>query len=351
MRSRRGRGALGNPDNRYAAHAREAVDDGWGSLDEPLAPLPTTVLRDTSRTVISWNDSPDLPFDRSVNPYRGCEHGCIYCYARPSHAWLGESPGLDFETRIYHKPDAPERLAEELAARSYRPAPLLLGANTDAYQPLERELRITRRILELLEACGHPLLMVTKSALVERDIDLLQALAARDLVRVSISVTTLQRSLARSLEPRAAAPQRRLETIRRLSEAGVPTAVMVAPVIPVLTDPELESILAAAREAGAGSACYVFLRLPQETAALFTDWLAHHAPGQAEHVLNRVRDSRGGKIDDSDFGTRMSGTGPFAQLIAQRFHLAARRLGFAEPPPLAVHHFRPPSPGGQLGLF
>lgn len=347
----RGRGALTNPDNRFSAEARAAVDDGWESLEAPPGPIATTLERDASRTVISRNDSPDLPFDRSVNPYRGCEHGCVYCYARPTHAWLGYSPGLEFETRLLYKPGAPEQLAAELAAPGYRPAPLMLGANTDAYQPVERELRLTRRVLEVLAEARHPLFVVTKSALVERDLDLLAELAERNLARVAVSLTTLDPELARRLEPRAAAPARRLETIRRVTAAGVPVSVLTAPVIPVLTDPELERLLAEARTAGARHAGYVLLRLPHETRELFEEWLRTHAPLQAEHVLNRIRDSRGGKAYDADFRTRMRGSGPFADLIRQRFRLAVRRLGYTDPEPLACDIFRPPSPGGQLGLF
>ncbi|MDD3447664.1 MAG: PA0069 family radical SAM protein [Gammaproteobacteria bacterium] len=347
----RGRGALTNPDNRFCAEARAAVDDGWGGLEAPPEPIATTLEPDASRTVISRNDSPDVPFDRSVNPYRGCEHGCVYCYARPTHAWLGYSPGLEFETRLLYKPDAPERLAAELAAPGYRPAPLMLGANTDAYQPVERERRLTRRLLEVLAEARHPLFVVTKSALVERDLDLLAGLAERNLARVAVSLTTLDPELARWLEPRAAAPARRLETIRRVAAAGVPVSVLAAPVIPVLTDPELERLLGAARAAGARHAGYVLLRLPHETRALFEDWLRTHAPLQAEHVLSRIRDCRGGKAYDADFRTRMRGTGPFAGLIRQRFRLAARRLGYTDPEPLACDQFRPPAPGGQLGLF
>ncbi len=349
----RGRGALGNPDNRYETLAREYVDDGWGSLEARPDRLPTELHVERARSVITFNDSPDVPFDRSVNPYRGCEHGCIYCFARPAHAWLGWSPGLDFETRLTWKPDAPERLRRELGRPGYRCAPLALGINTDAYQPVERRLRLTRRLLEVLAECGHPVSIVTKSALVERDIDLLLPMAEAGRVSVTVSLTTLDAGLARRMEPRAAAPHRRLETIRRLGEAGIPVAVLVAPVIPVLTDGELETLLAAAREAGARDAGHVLLRLPREVAPLFEEWLATHEPGRAGHVLARLRDCRGGALYDSRFGARMTGTGPYAGLIAQRFRLARRRLGFPGLPALDCGGFRPPRAehDRQLDLF
>jgi len=346
---RRGRGATANPPCRYAAAQREPWDDGWHQ--DPLPPLRTEVADDASRRVISWNDSPDIPFDRSVNPYRGCEHGCVYCYARPGHAWLGLSPGLDFETRLFAKREAAGRLAEELAAPSYRCAPLALGAVTDAYQPVERSRRITRAVLELLCELRHPVTIVTKSALVERDIDLLGELARHDLVQVHLSVTTLRPELARRLEPRAASPQRRLETIARLRAAGIPVGVLVAPLIPVLTDAELEKVLGAARDAGALAAGYVLLRLPLEVADLFRRWLDEHAPGQADHVMARVRDTRDGADNDPRFGRRMVGEGVFAELIAQRFGRASRRLGYAELPALRTDLFRRPGRGGQLSLF
>jgi DNA repair photolyase len=348
----KGRGATGNPDNRFEACTREAVDDGWGGLDAPLEPLRTTVQADTARTVIAWNDSPDVPFDRSINPYRGCEHGCVYCFARPSHAYLGLSPGLDFESRLFYKADAAALLRRELARPGYRCAPISLGINTDAYQPLERRLGITRQILEVLREHAHPVTLVTKSALVERDIDLLADLARRDLVQVMLSITTLDRELARSLEPRAAAPQRRLETLRRLREAGIPAGVLVAPLIPVLTDAELETILDAARTAGALSAGYVLLRLPHEVKDLFRDWLARHRPLKAEHVMNRLRDCRGGRDYDARFGSRMRGEGIFAELLGQRFKKAMRDLEFPGLPPLRTDLFGVPGGGReQLTLF
>jgi len=350
-RLQRGRGATFSPDNRYSAHTQEALDDGWGSLDAPLEPLRTIFTLDSSRTVISYNDSPDVGFDRSINPYRGCEHGCVYCFARPSHAWLGLSPGLDFESRLFYKPDAPELLKNELAARSYRPAPIAVGINTDAYQPGERKLKITRRILELLVECRHPFSIVTKSALIERDLDLLAEAAAHKLVSVAVSITTLDRSLARRMEPRAAAPQRRVEVIRNLSEAGVPVSVLVAPLIPVLTDGEMEKILDAAHAAGARAAGYVLLRLPHELKEMFEAWLTAHEPGKTAHVMNRIRDMRGGKDYDSRFGARMRGTGEYADLLAKRFAMAERRLGLGDLPPLDASQFRPPRSRPQLELF
>lgn len=324
----KGRGATGNPDNRFESCARETVDDGWGGMDAPLEPLRTTVQVDSARSVIAWNDSPDIPFDRSVNPYRGCEHGCVYCFARPTHAYLGLSPGLDFESRLFYKRDAAEMLRRELAKPGYRCAPLALGINTDAYQPLERRLGVTRELLEVLLETRHPLSIVTKSALIERDLDLLAGLARQDLVHVMVSITTLKRDLARTLEPRAAAPQRRLETVKRLNEAGIPAGVMVAPLIPVLTDAELETILEASHAAGARAAGYVLLRLPHEVKDLFRDWLARHRPLAAEHVMNRLRDCRGGRDYDARFGSRMRGEGIFAELIAKRFRKACRDLDF-----------------------
>jgi len=338
----RGRGARSNPDNRYESVTREAVDDGWGSLDEDLPPLRTHLSVDTSRTVITYNQSPDVGFDRSINPYRGCEHGCVYCFARPSHAYLGLSPGLDFETRLFYKPDAAAQLRKELAAPGYRCAPIAVGINTDGYQPVERKLGLTRAILEVLRDCDHPLTVITKSMLIERDIDILAPMAAKGLVHVSVSVTTLRHELARKLEPRATAPRRRVEIIRNLHDAGIPVGVMVAPTIPVLTDSELEDILAAARAAGADSAGYVLLRLPHEVKDLFREWLAEHAPTQAAHVMERIRDSRRGKDYQAEFGMRMRGSGVYADLIAQRFRLAHQRLGFDGGRDLTARLFRPP---------
>ena len=298
---------------------------------------------DATRKIISYNDSPDIPFDRSINPYRGCEHGCIYCYARPSHAYLGFSPGLDFETRLVFKPDAASLLRAELARPGYACAPIALGSNTDPYQPVERDLGITRAVLEVLAECGHPVMIVTKSARVERDIDLLGPMAEAGRCSVAVSVTTLDRSLARRMEPRASAPHRRLETVRRLIAAGIPTGVMAAPMIPFLNDGELENILEHAREAGALGASYTMLRLPLEIADLFREWLAEHYPDRAARVMERVRDTRDGKDYDSTFGQRMRGTGPVAELVAKRFRLAVKRLGFPDfPPSTPRNSFHPP---------
>ena len=350
--ARKGRGATSNESGRYESLSREAFDDGWGTLDGDPPRLNTTLEADRSRTVISYNQSPDLPFDRSINPYRGCEHGCIYCYARPSHAWLGLSPGLDFESRIFYKPDAAERLRSELARPGYACEPVALGANTDAYQPAERRLGITRGILEVLEDCHHPVRIVTKSALVERDLDLLVSMAEHRLCTVAVSITTMDHVLARRMEPRASAPKRRLETIERLADAGIPVLVFVAPVIPVLTDGELEDILERAREAGAGDAQYSFIRLPMEVSGLFAEWLEEHYPLKAEHVLSRIRDAHGGRDYVSTFGTRMRGTGPFADLLERRFDLARRRLGFPGIGGLDVTRFcRPVEDRDQLALF
>jgi DNA repair photolyase len=327
--ARKGRGASFNPKVRFEQAEAEPFDDGWGSLGQTLEERPavrTEVLPDKSRSVIARNDSPDIPFEQSINPYRGCEHGCIYCYARPSHAFLGLSPGLDFETRLLAKHDAAGLLEQELAKPGYRCRPIALGTNTDPYQPVERRLGITRSILEVLARARHPLTIVTKSAAVVRDLDLLAPMAAQDLALVCLSVTTLEPSLARTLEPRAAAPHRRLEAIRALSQAGVPTGVMVAPIIPALNDHEMERILEAAAAAGAGQAGYVLLRLPHEVKELFDGWLDEHAPARKERILSLVRQCRGGKLYDATFGTRMRGEGPYAKVIAERFGVAVRRF-------------------------
>lgn len=345
----RGRGAVSNAAGRFESLQREAVDDGWGSLDEELPPLRTEVAVDATRTLINYIDSPDLPFDRTINPYRGCEHGCVYCYARPTHTYLGFSAGLDFESRLLMKPDAPALLRRELAKPAYRCAPIALGMNTDAYQPIEREQRITRAILEVLAETRHPFSLVTKSALVERDLDLIAPMAAQGLVLVYVSITTLDRTLARRLEPRAAAPERRLEILRRLKAAGIPCGVMTAPVIPALNDAELEHILKAAADAGADQAGYVLLRLPHELAALFEDWLRLHYPLRADHVLSLIRQSRGGRAYDADFRSRMRGQGLFADLIARRFRLACTRLGLnVRRHELDSTQFRPPGGAGPL---
>ena len=346
----KGRGATLSPPSRYAAWAGAEIDDGWGNLDEPAVAPATTLGIDASRRVITYNDSPDVGFDRSINPYRGCEHGCVYCFARPTHAWLGLSPGLDFETRIFHKPDAPEQLRRELAARSYHCAPLALGINTDAYQPSERKLGLTREIVSLLVETRHPFSVVTKSALIERDIDLLAPAAARRQFEAAVSITTLDAGLARRMEPCAASPARRLQTIRALSAAGIPVTALVAPLIPVLTDSELETILEEVRAAGAHDAGYVLLRLPHELKDMFRDWLARHAPLKAAHVMNRLRDCRGGQDYNARFGERMRGIGVFAELIRKRFKLAYGRLGFEPTPDLDCDSFTPPE-DRQLRLF
>lgn len=327
MTIRKGRGAASNRSGRYEHHTHEAFDDGWGSLDAEPTPLRTEVRPDASRTVITRNTSPDLGFDRSLNPYRGCEHGCVYCYARPTHAYLGLSPGQDFESRIFAKHDAASQLARELARPGYECRVMALGTNTDPYQPTERRLAITRGILDVLDRHDHPVGIVTKSALVTRDIDVLSRMARRRLAVVALSVTTLDRDLARTMEPRASTPRKRLEAMTALSRAGVPVTVMVAPVIPGLTDHEMESIMEAARAAGAGRAGHVLLKLPLEVKDLFQEWLAAHAPNKAGRVLNLLRGMRGGKLYDARFGTRMTGEGPYAALLARRFAIAARRLG------------------------
>lgn len=351
---RRGRGALSNPSGRYEREQRGAIDDGWARLDDDVAPaLPTEVLIDRARTIITRNDSPDISFDRSINPYRGCEHGCVYCYARPTHCYLGHSAGLDFETKLYAKPDAADLLRRELAKPGYRVATMALGTNTDPYQPIERRLGITRAILEVLEETGHPVGIVTKSALVARDIHILSRMAARGLAKVAISVTTLDRHLARRMEPRAATPARRLETIKLLSDAGVPVTVMVAPIIPALTDHEIEQILEAAATMGARQAGYVLLRLPLEIKALFGEWLAEEFPDRAVRVQHLLQSMHGGRDYDPTFGVRQRGRGPYAVQIAQRFRLACRRLGLnGRFDALRTDRFRAPVPvGGQLPLL
>jgi len=348
----KGRGALSNPSNRFEERQRQPWVDDLPREEDPTGSDATRFSADQSRSVISVNDSPDIPFDQSINPYRGCEHGCIYCYARPSHAHLGFSPGKDFETEIVYKPDAASLLERELGRPGYRCQPLALGANTDAYQPVERRLRITRHVIEVLCNSRHPLLITTKSALVERDLDLLGQMATQQLVQVQISVSTLDARLARRLEPRAASPLRRIETLKRLSDAGIPTAVLVAPVIPGLTEHELERILKIARSAGAASASYVLLRLPLEVQILFQEWLEAHAPDRAERILGLVRDMRSGDLNDARFHYRMRGTGPVADMIRQRFALAHEREGYSQPPGLRCDEFRPPNRDKrQLELF
>ena len=349
---RRGRGAQSNASGRFEAEARVAFDDGWQSLEE-LPPFKTTVSVDTSRKVITRNDSPDIGFDRSINPYRGCEHGCVYCFARPTHAYLGLSPGLDFESKLFVKPEAPALLEKELAAAGYEPRMIAIGTNTDPYQPIERERKIMRGILEVLERAGHPVDIVTKSALVVRDIDILARMAKRNLAKVAISVTSLDPKLARTMEPRAATPPKRLEALKQLSEAGIPTTVMVAPVIPALNDSEIERILDAAAHAGVNEASYVLLRLPLEVRDLFREWLMANYPDRYRHVFTLIRDMRGGRDYDAKWGERMKGTGPMAWTIGRRFEIACDRLGLNKRrSKLTTDHFvRPKQNGEQLSLF
>ena len=328
--ARKGRGAGLNPAVRFERTAREAFDDGWGTLEAAFAelpPLPTTLTKDSARSALAWNNSPDIGFDRAVNPYRGCEHGCVYCYARPSHAYLGLSPGLDFETRLLFKPEVAALLEKELRKPGYDPKPIALGSNTDPYQPVERTLKLTRAVLEVLDRFNHPVTIVTKSAGVLRDLDILSGMAKRNLVRVCLSITTLDARLARIMEPRAAAPERRLAAVQALTAAGIPAAVLAAPMIPAVNDAELETILERAAAAGATSAGYVLLRLPLEIKQLFEDWLARHMPDRAARVLSLIRQTRGGAMYDSRFGVRQKGTGAYADLLAQRFAVAAKRLG------------------------
>lgn len=330
---RKGRGAVDNLQGRYETTLRETVDDGWmhESDDADLAaPLRTQVFEERAKSILTRNQSPDIPFSISLNPYRGCEHGCIYCFARPTHAYLGLSPGLDFESRIYAKVNAPELLAREISKKSYVPEPIALGVNTDAWQPVERDLRLTRRVIEVLHDRHHPFAAITKSSLIERDLDLLAPMAERGQVMAAITITTLDAGIARTLEPRAASPARRLRTIRTLAQAGVPVGVSIAPVIPFVTEPDMERILEACTEAGATSASYIVLRLPWEVAPLFKDWLAAHFPDRADRVMSRVRDMRGGKDYDASFARRMKGEGPWADLLKQRFGKAVRRLGLNE---------------------
>jgi DNA repair photolyase len=352
----KGRGALSNREGRFARHERdpdlEALAAAAATLEEPeLTRLPTTLHVDHARTIIARNRSPDIPFDQSINPYRGCEHGCIYCYARATHSYLDLSPGRDFETEIFYKPNAVELLRAELAAPGYEPSPIAFGTNTDPYQPFERELKVTRGLLELLLERKHPITIVTKGALILRDLDLLRAFAEEELVAVHVSVTTLDDELKRRMEPRTAGPKQRLAMIRQLSAAGIPTGVMAAPVIPALNDHELEGILAAAAENGAGSAGYVLLRLPHEVAPLFVEWLRAHYPDRAEHVLSLLRQLHGGALYDSEFGSRQRGFGPFAALLKARFEKARRRHGLDRKVELRRDLFVPPRPNKpQLDL-
>jgi len=349
---RRGRGAVSNASGRYEPLARVAFDDGWQSLED-LGPFATTLSVDATRKVITRNESPDIGFDRSINPYLGCEHGCVYCFARPTHAYLGLSPGLDFESKLFVKPDAPTLLERELSAPNYQPRTIAIGTNTDPYQPIERRYEIMRQILEVLERAGHPVGIVTKSALVLRDIDILARMAKRNLVNVAISVTTLDPKLARTMEPRAPTPSRRLEALRQLSAAGVPTAVMVAPIVPAINDAEIERILDAAAARGVSGAGYVMLRLPLEVRDLFREWVMANYPDRYRHVFKLVREMRGGKDYDSTWGTRMKGSGPYAWMIGRRFEVACEKLGLnAERAKLATEHFSPPiKRAEQLNLF
>ncbi|RJF96480.1 PA0069 family radical SAM protein [Noviherbaspirillum cavernae] len=334
LQARKGRGAVSNLQGRYEVQTREEFDDGWPVGDDAdggsTAAWKTHITEEHAKSILSRNASPDLPFGVSLNPYRGCEHGCIYCFARPTHSYLGLSPGLDFESRIFAKVNAPQLLRQELAKPSYVPEPIALGIITDAYQPCERELRLTRRVLEVLHECEHPVALITKSALIERDIDLLAPMAARRQAAAAVTITTLDPEIARTLEPRAAAPARRLRTIRTLTEAGIPVSVSIAPVIPFVTEPDLERVLEAAVEAGAVNAGYIVLRLPWEVSPLFQQWLQAHFPDRAQRVMNRIRGMRGGKDYDATFGKRMRGEGVWADLIRQRFAKAADRLGLGE---------------------
>jgi DNA repair photolyase len=363
----KGRGATFNPGNRYRRDTREAFDDGWnrdGEDADAPPPLKTIVAIQPARTILAHNDSPDVPFDQSLNAYQGCEHGCIYCFARPTHAYHDLSPGIDFETKLFAKPNAPQLLRKELAKPGYRCDPIAMGTNTDPYQPIEREWRITRGILEVLGECEHPYTIVTKSALIERDIDLIAPMAAKNMARVALSITTLDKELARRMEPRAAAPHRRLQALRTLSDAGIPVGVMVAPIIPQLNDRDLEAILEAAAAHGATSAGWVMLRLPLEVAPLFREWLETHYPLRAAHIMSVMSQLRGGRDYDSTFGTRMRGIGEFANLIEKRFELACRRFGLNDAErsdnrshvrahgALDTSRFRPPRANtAQLDLF
>lgn len=362
--ARKGRGAITNPAIRFDRHNTVAFDDGWDTLEDDAAELPplaTTLIRDSSRTALAWNKSPDIGFDRSINPYRGCEHGCVYCFARPTHAYLGFSPGLDFETKLLFKPQIAELLEAALRKPGYTAAPVALGSNTDPYQPVERTLKLTRAVLEVLERFNHPVAVVTKSAGVLRDIDILSRMAARGLARVCLSVTTLDAKLARTLEPRASTPERRLDAIARLTEAGIPVAVLAAPMIPAVNDMELERILERAASQGADRAGYVLLRLPLELGEIFEAWLHQHMPDRAAKVMALVRQTRGGETYDSRFGQRQTGSGPYAEMLGRRFQVATRRLGLDRrqqghtgPEGLRCDLFAvPPKPGEavQLALF
>lgn len=349
---RRGRATGINPAGRFETTSRAPFDDGWQTLDD-LPPFKTEVTRERARKIVTRNDSPDLPFDRSINPYRGCEHGCVYCFARPSHSYMGLSAGLDFESKLFAKPGAAKLLRKELAAEGYEAKPLALGTNTDPYQPIEKQWRVTREILEVLEETNHPVGIVTKSALVTRDIDILSRMAAKGLARVAISVTSLDRKLSRTMEPRASTPSLRLDTIRQLSEAGIPVSVMVAPIVPGLTDPEMERIMDAAKANGARDAGYIVLRMPHEVSGLFKEWLLRNYPDRYTRVLSLLRSMRDGKDNDSTWGTRMTGLGPYAWQLGRRFDIAAGKMGLGKMRmSLRNDLFKPPVLAGtQLSMF
>jgi DNA repair photolyase len=351
--ARRGRGAVSNPHARYEPVEKERFDDGW-DLPEELPPLKTEVTIEKPRTIIARNDSPDISFDRSINPYRGCEHGCVYCFARPTHAYQGLSPGLDFETKLFAKPNAAELLEKELSKPGYAANTMAMGTNTDPYQPIEKKFRITRSVLEVLSRTNHPVGIVTKSALVARDIDILAPMADRGLAKVALSVTTLDPRLARKMEPRSATPSKRLDTIRKLAEAGIPVSVLVAPLVPGINDHEIEDILQAVYAAGAREAGYVLLRLPHELKEIMRDWLSENYPDKLKHVFSLVGDTRGGKLYDSSWGKRQTGVGPYAWMIGRRFEQACERFGFNRVRrPLRTDLFTPPmtEKAGQLTLF
>ena len=339
----RGRGAVSNQTGRYERETREALDDGWDTIEQDPPRLTTTLTKETPRTIITFNKSPDIHFDRSINPYRGCEHGCVYCFARPTHAYHGLSAGLDFESKLFYKPEGPDLLLRELSRPGYVPRPIALGVNTDAYQPVEREQKLTRRFLQILSDHNHPVSLLTKSSLIERDMDLIVPMAEKKLCRVGLSITTLEPKLARLMEPRAATPLKRYQTVRRLSEAGVPVTVMAAPIIPALNEPELETLLQTASENGATGAGYVLLRLPHELKDIFHEWLAQHYPDRAARVINLLRDMRGGQDYDAEWFARGTGKGAHAKLIAQRFARTIRRLGLLpHRSPLRTDLFQPP---------
>ena len=349
---RRGRGAGINRTGRFEKKVKEIFDDGWQSVDD-LPPFKTEVQTEKPKKIITHNNSPDISFDRSINPYRGCEHGCVYCFARPTHAYMGLSPGLDFETKLFAKPNAGELLEKELSAPNYEPRTIAIGTNTDPYQPIERNMQIMRDILEVLIRANHPVGIVTKSALVLRDLDLLTQLAEQNLVKVALSITTLDNKLHRAMEPRASAPQKRLDSIQKLNESKIPVTVMVAPIIPALNDSEIESILEKSRAAGASEAGFVMLRLPLELKEIFSDWLKRHYPDRHNHVISLMRSMRGGKDYDSEWGVRMRGSGPYAELIGNRFALAAKKFGFKKQRlKLDTSQFKSPKNfGNQLELL